>query len=110
MARKELSKIKENLKDNLWRIINKKPVEPIHFKEYLMGVLIQNNYNIVSIPISFLETYSSSLRKEYAAVLDYLEQNLLNKDIFELEKYIKQQVNGYFSFIISSFLKDYEKT
>ena len=109
MQNKELRLIKEHLKDNLWRIIDKKTIASMAFKEYLMGVLIKNNHMIVATPISFLENYAQSLRKEYAAVLDYLEQNILNKDIFELEKYIIKQVNGSFSFIIKDFLKEYAK-
>jgi hypothetical protein len=88
---KELNQVRINLKNNLWEIINRKPVTPLNFKEYLIWLLVYNNKKVKSIPVAFLDRYADKLEKEYANILDFIEQ----------------EVNGNFSRKIHDFLTEY---
>ena len=104
---RELNQVRINLKNNLWEIINRKPVTPLNFKEYIIWLLVYNNKKVKSIPVSFLDRYADKLEKEYASVLDFIEQQVGNTDILQLERYLRKEVNGNFSRKIHDFLTEY---
>jgi hypothetical protein len=77
--------------------------------EYLEAVLVRTFRKIYAHPFSLLVRYSNELEREYADILDHVQQTAGHGDIIGLEKYVRGKVNGSFTKIIKNFLVDYER-
>ena len=106
--RNALVEVRQNLKSNLWHLINGEPLDYFKFGEYLVRVLIIPGRKIIPQPLNKIMFYADELNKEYAEILDYLHQNVKNGDIIALEQYVKDKVNGSFTDIIKDFVYEYE--
>ena len=102
-----LAQLRANLRNNLWNLVNEKPLVSFQFMEYLVGILIPRAV-ISTVPIKLLKKYSEKLKDQYSQVLDYLEINILNGDIIELEHYIKQNINGNITTLLEAFVNEFE--
>lgn len=101
--------MRAKLRNNLWQIINKEPITYINWRKLLIDALIDNEREIVPLSQYFLTGYVVDLEKEYAQLLDYIDQEAINGDILELEKYVSQHVNGTFTRTLRNFVIDYDK-
>jgi len=84
-------------------------LEYIKFKEFLISLLIVRGYNIKTMSGYFLETYAQELKKQYAEVLSTIKSEVMNGDLIMLEKYVRNNINGSISKILSGFLNEYNK-
>lgn len=103
----ELAQVRARLKSNLWQVLNREPTTYIHWRKFLINVLIRKEKEIIPIDQSFLTKFVVELEKEYATLLDYIEQEAKHGDIIELEKYVSHKVNGSFTRTIKDFLWEY---
>ena len=78
--------------------------------EYLIDILVNRYKTITVTSTKFLKHYRDELRKEYAQILDYVQSNVINGDILEMEHYIKQGINGNITDILDEFVENYEKS
>jgi len=78
--------------------------------EFLFNVLMERGISIKAIKFTLLKEYSTKLNKEYIDIFDYISSKALDGNIFELEKYIKNKVNGTFTKLIDSFTNDYKNS
>lgn len=74
-----------------------------------MAMLIRHGKKIVPTSVSFLEYYATKLRREYANILSTIRSEAAQGDLIELEKYVKHNVNGTFTTIITHFEQEYGK-
>ena len=105
----ELHPVRRNLQNNLWRIINREPIKTIPFMEYLVDILINRHREITITSTKFLKGYSDRLTNEYAIILDHIQSNAIHGNIIQLEKYIKEGINGNITKILDEFVENYEK-
>ena len=105
----ELAPLRQSLRNNLWRIINKEPIQILPFMEYLIDVLINRYRKITVTSTKFLKIYRDKLKNEYANALDYIQSNIVHGDIIQLEQYIKNRINGNITEILDEFIENYEK-
>ena len=75
----------------------------------MINVLIDKGREIIPIDQSFLTRFVVELEKEYATLLDYVEQEAKYGDIIELEKYVSRKINGSFTSTIRDFIRSYDK-
>jgi len=106
----ELQPLRRNLQSNLWRIINREPIKTIPFMEYLIDILINRHREITITSTKFLKKYSDMLTDEYAIILDHIQSNAIHGDIIQLEKYVKEGINGNITKILDEFVENYEKS
>jgi len=78
--------------------------------EFLLTVLMERGVPIRTIDLSLLKDYKNRLKAEYDEIFDHISSKALDGDIIELQKYIKNKVNGSFSRIINGFVYDYKNT
>jgi hypothetical protein len=78
--------------------------------EYLIDVLINRYKKLTITSTKFLKTYRDKLRVEYARALDYIQTNVINGDIIQLEKYIRDRINGNITAILDEFVENYENS
>jgi len=105
----ELEPLRKNLRNNLWRMINRESINTLPFMEYLIDILIKRHQKITITSTNFLKKYRDLLIQEYANVLDYLQSNIANGNIIDLEQYIKNRINGNITSILDDFVKNYEE-
>ena len=77
--------------------------------EYLIDILINRNRKITITSTKFLKRYRDKLNDEYANILDHIQSNAIHGDIIQLEKYIREGVNGNITKILDEFVERYEK-
>lgn len=106
---KELQRIKNNLIDNLWHIINKEPLDYFKFGEFLESILINSGREIMTHDLLFLTENVLKLNEEYAKLIDHIDHKIMLGEILKTEKEIKTAVNGKFTNIITNFLNQYDK-
>ncbi len=76
--------------------------------EYLEVILVVSFRKIYAHPFDLLVKYADKLNKEYADILDFISQNIVDGEIIALERYLRSKVNGSFTSIIEKFLIEYE--
>lgn len=106
--KRELAEVRQNLRQNLWHLINSEPLDYFKFGEYLVRVLIEPGREIIAQPIDKIILYANKLNSLYGEILDHLHQNVHDGDIIALEQYVKDEVNGSFTTIIKNFIYEYE--
>lgn len=106
---KDLQPLRKQLSNNLWQVIDNKPLETLKVKEYLIQLLINNDMQIKAIPYSFLCYYAERIEKEYADILDWLEDAAKDGKIAQMEKYVQDKINGQFLRTIDEFKHEYHK-
>ena len=104
-----IKEIRDNLISNLWKIIDNKPIDIFKFGEFLTDKFIQSGKQVKFIDISTVYEFAMAMEKEYANLLDYISFVVGRKDILEIQKYIKQQVNGNFTYLIKEFVIQHDK-
>ena len=106
----ELEPLRQNLRNNLWRMVNGKSIQVFPFMEYLIDILINRHKKITITSTKFLKIYRDMLKSEYASVLDYIQSNIINGDIIYLEWFIRNKINGNITQILDIFIERYEES
>ena len=78
--------------------------------DYLIDILINRYKKITIISNKFLKTYRDKLKLEYAQMLDYIQSNIIDGKLIELESYIRRGINGNITNILDEFVENYEKS
>ena len=76
--------------------------------EYLIDILINRNREITITSTKLLKQYRDRLANEYANILDHIQSNAMYGDIIQLEKYVKEGINGNITKILDEFVERYE--
>jgi hypothetical protein len=90
--------------------MNKKSPEIFDFGQYLEMLLIRQGKKIKTHDYSFILHHAHPLKELYYEIIGYIQNTIMKGNIFELEHYIEEKVNGSFLRRIKSFLYDYEHT
>lgn len=107
---RELEPLRRNLRNNLWRVINRESVEIFPFMDYLIDILIYRYKKITITSNKFLKAYRDKLKLEYAQILDFVQSSVMNGNLIELESYIRKGINGNITQILDEFVENYEKS
>lgn len=111
MCRKsELEPLRQNLRNNLWRVIEREPIKIFPFMEYLVDILVNRYKKITVTSTKIFKAYRDKLKDIYAQILDYIEGKASSGDIISLEQYIKNKINGNITNILDEFVENYEKS
>lgn len=78
--------------------------------DYLIDILIYRYRKITITSNKFLKSYRNKLKLEYAQMLDYIQSNIMDGNLIELESYIKSGINGNITNILDEFVENYEKS
>ncbi len=89
-------------------MVEGKSVDLFRFNKFLYNVLLHRNKKIIPHEISFINKYGNKLRDLYARLLDEIDHEISKGDLIQSENYIKKQVNGKFTEVIDSFIKNYD--
>ncbi len=57
-----------------------------------------------------MKAYRDKLKIEYAQMLDFIQSNVMNGNLIELESYIRKGINGNITLILDEFVENYEKS
>ena len=106
---KELEPLRQSLRNNLWKMVNRKSIQGFPFMEYLMDILINRHKKITITSTNFLKMYRDMLKDEYAMVLDYVQSNIMNGDLIQLDRFIRNRINGNITEILDDFIEKYEE-
>ena len=78
--------------------------------EYLIDILVNRHREITLTSTKFLKKYRDRLMNEYANILDHIQSNAMHGDIIQLEKYVKEGINGNITAILDEFVENYENS
>jgi len=90
-------------------MIDRKSIQGFPFMEYLIDILVNRHKKITITSTKFLKTYRDMLKDEYAMVLDYVQSNVINGDLIQLNRFIRNRINGNITEILDDFIEKYEE-
>lgn len=90
-------------------MVDRKSIQGFPFMEYLIDTLVNRHKKITITSTNFLKMYSDRLKDEYAGVLDYIQSNIMNGDLIQLDRFIRNKINGNITEILDEFIEKYEE-
>lgn len=104
-----LKPIKDNLKKNVGRFMERKQADVFKFREFLESILVSSGRKIMAHDYEMVEKYAAEMRREYGNLLNSVSSEVDKGELIGLNSYIHKTVNGKFSNAIERFLIRYDK-